>query len=117
MDASDLFQRGAEQVVHNAEQVVHNAEQVVHNAELYESRRSSAQEDRIENLNGAGSSNHPEVEEQPPYSRVVNEPARSVTRPSPRGRQSRRKNNEGKLNRHLVLCWTFFAILFERVRV
>ena len=46
IDATDLFQRGADRVVHNAG--------------LYDSRRSSTQEDRPELVEEAGPSNHPE---------------------------------------------------------
>ena len=66
VDASDLFQRGAEQVVHNTE--------------LYESRRNSSQEVRGANQDEAGPSTHPNEEIFPAFPRGNNEPAASVTR-------------------------------------
>ena len=77
VDASDLFQRGAEQVVHNAA--------------LYESRRSSTQEVRGDIPNEAGPSVQPETEERQPSQRPDIESTRGVTR---QGRQRVQKKKK-----------------------
>ena len=66
VDASDLFQRGADQVVHNAG--------------FYDSRRSSTPEERCDIANEAGPSNQPDEGECQSSPRPDSDLPRSATR-------------------------------------